>query len=974
MTDKRRAFILCLTFFLPLTVFGQDLQTADSLLQRGKHYDQLGRYPKAEHYYKRAYHIFRNFDSTRLWMKTGKEYASAMVYQSKYEKAMRLYRMLLQVDHPSNDVYNQGDLYNSMGWATRRAGHLNKALSYYQKALPLAKKSGDDVLIGIVYDNMGSIYKRKGNYQKALEFSQQALLFFNRLGNEKRVAIALGNIGSLYKELGLYDQSLSYYKSSKEMLEEDGNLFLRSSIYNSLGNLQFILANYDQALIAHHKSLEYAQKTGVPNRIANSYNNIGLLYKRLGNYEQAQEYYRLSLNIKKENSSARSTATTTHNLGQLLWRQGKTEEASTYFTKAFNLRKKLANPRNLALSLNSMIKLAIQHQNYEEAHNYTRKLKTIADTTGNRYILNDAFHYLGRISEAERDQQAALKYYKKAYNYSQQLPHGNQISSLKQLALQFHRVNSDSAIFYGQLAVNLIEKSRLTAGATAELKSGYFKKHFGFYTRLADWVIEYYQDTPRAFQLVEQAKARAFTEELAQSSQKVYRSLPEEIRIERHLKQQRIDSLYTVLERSNKTNKYPQLSEQIRQAELDLSSFENKLAQQFPQLNRLNSSAVISLRQAQNILDGQTAVIEYALAGEKLLLFFITKDAVQVRSLTPDNDQSIKKKLTAQIDAFRDAIISNASRDQLQSKSDVLYQSLLAPFEEALPDYQNLIIVPDGALAYLPFEALRREQQYLIENYRIKYIPSLTSLTLLEDPASSAQNELLAVSASNFSTVDERPLSGSHLANLPSTVAEVDSIASNFASASLLKNEAASEEALKQLIQQNQYRYVHLATHGLIDENQPARSGLAFSPAGNLTATSKEDGILRSSEILGMNIQADMVVLSACNTGLGEVVGGEGMLGMQRSLFYAGTSTVVVSLWNVYDRSTAAFMNEFYKNLLSGKPEEGWIDYALRWVGWDSSIPFGKTAIAMRQTKLKMISHPLFNHPVYWAPFIVVGR
>jgi len=616
MTDKRRAFIFYITLFLPLMVIGQDLQTADSLLQRGKHYDQLGRYQKAEHYYKRAYHIFRDFDSTRLWMKTGKEYASAMVYQSKYERAMRLYKMLLQVDHPSNDVYNQGDLYNSMGWATKRAGHLNKALSYYQKALPLAKKSGDDVLIGVVYDNMGSIYKRKGNHQKALKFSQQALLFFNRLGNEKRVAIALGNIGSLYKELGLYDQSLSYYKSSKEMLEEDGNLFLLSSIYNSLGNLQFTLTNYDQALIAHHKSLKYAQKTGVPNRVANSYNNIGLLYKHLGNYEKAQEYYQLSLNIKKKSSSARSTATTIHNLGQLLWEQGENEEATTYFTRAFNLRKKLANPRHLALSLNSMVKLSIQHQKYEEAHNYARKLKTIADTTSNRYILSDSFHYQGRISEAERDHQAALKYYKKAYNYSQQLSPGNQISSLKQLALQFHRVNSDSAIFYGQLAVNLIEKSRLSAGATAELKSGYFKRHFGFYTRLADWVIEYDQNIPRAFHLVEQAKARAFTEELAQSSQKANHSLPEDVRIERHLKKQRIDSLYTVLEQSDKTNKYPQLSEQIRQAELDLSSFENKLARRFSQLNSLNSPTVISLRQAQNILDEQTAVIEYALAGE----------------------------------------------------------------------------------------------------------------------------------------------------------------------------------------------------------------------------------------------------------------------------------------------------------------------------------------------------------------------
>src|SRR5699024_4971427 len=128
MTDNRRACILCLTLFLLLTVFDQDLQTADSLHQRGKHYDQLGRYPKAEHYYKRAYHIFRNFDSTRLWMKTGKEYASAMVYQSKYEKAMRLYRMLLQVDHPSNDVYTQSDIYNSIVSATRQPGPLDNAL------------------------------------------------------------------------------------------------------------------------------------------------------------------------------------------------------------------------------------------------------------------------------------------------------------------------------------------------------------------------------------------------------------------------------------------------------------------------------------------------------------------------------------------------------------------------------------------------------------------------------------------------------------------------------------------------------------------------------------------------------------------------------------------------------------------------------------------------------------------------------
>src|SRR5699024_4331325 len=141
-----------------------------------------------------------------------------------------------------------------------------------------------------------------------------------------------------------------------------------------------------------------------------------------------------------------------------------------------------------------------------------------------------------------------------------------------------------------------------------------------------------------------------------------------------------------------------------------------------------------------------------------------------------------------------------------------------------------------------------------------------------------------------------------------------------------------------------------------------------------VTASSKEDGILRSSEIFGLDLGSDMVVLSARNTGLGKVVKGEGMLGIQRSFFYAGTETVVVSLWSVYDRSTASLMKEFYKALIHDTAEESWIDTMLRWTGWDESIPFGKRAAAMRQAKLKMIEHPLFNHPVYWAPFIVVGR
>jgi len=356
-------------------------------------------------------------------------------------------------------------------------------------------------------------------------------------------------------------------------------------------------------------------------------------------------------------------------------------------------------------------------------------------------------------------------------------------------------------------------------------------------------------------------------------------------------------------------------------------------------------------------------------------MFLIGRDEVRVEQFSLPRGQPADEALTSRVTRFRDLILSNAGRKELHTTAKDLFNILIKPFEQLLSQYSNIIIVPDGPLAYLPFGALLLDNRYLVEYFRIKYVPSLTSLTLLDSPEPVDRKELLAVAGSQVSVnINNHLASTSRLSALPSTLMEVDSIASLFQRVSVLKDKHVSEQAIKHLLQQDRYQYVHLATHGLIDEDRPGRSGLTLSAEAAVTASSKEDGILRSSEIFGLDLGSDMVVLSACNTGLGKVVKGEGMLGIQRSFFYAGTETVVVSLWSVYDRSTASLMKEFYKALIHDTAEESWIDTMLRWTGWDESIPFGKRAAAMRQAKLKMIEHPLFTHPVYWAPFIVVGR
>jgi len=951
---------------------GQSIQLADSLYQQGREYDQKGKMAESEFYYREAYNLYRQFQDTASWLKAGKEYASAMVYRSKNEQAMKLYQKMLKVDHPANDSYNRGDLYTSMGWSSNRMGKTNQAENYYKKALPLAQESGDSLLIGTVYNNMASVYSRRGNSPNALENYQQALNYYK---NKRFRAVTLSNIGGVYAELSLHDKALEYYDRSLKIRREIGSVYLLAYIYNVIGTAQSNLANYDQALVSYKRALDNSKQASTPSLTATVLNNLGLLYKKLSEYDKAIDYYEQSLAISQETSSPSSIATTLNNIGQLYWEQRNKEEAANYYHKALNLRQQVGNPYDIASSLNSMLRLTVEQQDFKQATAYANRLKAMGDSTDSYDMLQKASTYLGRIDEAQHQDEDALKHFKKAHSYSQYLSGRRQLKPIKDLARQYHIMGSDSAITYGQKAIDIIEQHRSNAGALSDLKAGYFGKHSDFYTEVASWVLTYTSDISRAYKLVEQAKARALSDELVKASQNIDEQLPEKVRLERSQKRNKIDQLYSQLENTVNAQKREKLQQKIRNAELDYASYENELQSEHPKLKSLQSPKPISLQQAQNSVDGQTAILEYALAGNELLAFMISRNNVRVETISRSNNTAeLATELTTMVTDFKDAILSNASRTRLRSESAPLYNLLLKPFTDDLKNYSNLTIVPDGALAYLPFEAISLGDQYLIENFNIKYVPSLTSLTLLKDPETLTRKDLLAVAGSNFVRNSERSLQQNNLSNLPSTLIEVDSIAAHFQNASILKDEQVSEQALKNLLRQNNYQYVHLATHGIIDENQPNRSGLALSTENELSASSTEDGMLRSSEIFGMNINSDMVVLSACNTGLGKMVGGEGMLGMQRSFFYAGTSTVVVSLWNVYDRSTASFMNEFYKSLLQQDKSRGWIDGALRWIGWEQSIPFGAKAKAMREAKLKMIKHPLFNHPVYWAPFIVVGR
>ncbi|HKV39536.1 MAG TPA: CHAT domain-containing protein, partial [Blastocatellia bacterium] len=354
------------------------------------------------------------------------------------------------------------------------------------------------------------------------------------------------------------------------------------------------------------------------------------------------------------------------------------------------------------------------------------------------------------------------------------------------------------------------------------------------------------------------------------------------------------------------------------------------------------------------------------------------------------------------------------------SSASELYQELLEPVAGLLAGKKRLVIVPDGALYYLPFEVLLQkggieiadvplsELPYLVRSFSVSYAPSVSVLEMLGRPAEqgagtqSPPDDFIAFADPDYGNPDNGAEGGDEgglgslssvvrgtfgfgglwkLDRLPGSRIEVEQIAGLFPQgrSSLFLGAEATEENVKSPGRLGRYRYIHFAVHGLIDESQPQFTSLVLSPpsyeAGHWADKSgplvREDGLLQAYEIFNLRLRADLVTLSACETGLGKQVKGEGLIGLSRAFFYAGAPSLLVSLWKVDDRSTASLMTSFYSRLRAsafGKPNDASKD------GENGLVDSASKAGALREAKLKLIASGNFSHPYYWAPFILSGK
>ncbi|MCH8874571.1 CHAT domain-containing protein, partial [candidate division KSB1 bacterium] len=780
-------------------------------------------------------------------------------------------------------------------------GQFDQALGYYDNSIKVHEKLGDENRVARALYNSGIILKDLGAYPRALDYLERALAIREKLGDKKRIGDALNAMGLVYWKLGEHEIA---FKTSQKVLELMNAIDNQKGIASALTNMGVVLENLnrlERASEYYQRSLDIFQKLNDQEGVVDALSNLASVHLFLRNYTKSEEYVRRALQGSREIPDKNAEVNNLINLGSVLNFQGKYHDAAVNYNTALDQARAMNSPAQIWQALLGL------------GDNFERK--------------------------GEYDQ--ALKYY--------------------------------------SLALDEVEGIR-SALQSGQYKASFFAEKLFAYEAVIHLLGELHQKEQtggydlQAFHYAEKAKARAFLDLLAEALANVRAGtdpglLQKQETILREMTQAQQQLQLESSQTQVNENAVAELKARIDQLEEEYRSLRHEIDRKNPKYSELQYPQPGTLEQIQSdVLDENTGLFEYSLGDSSSSLWVITDDSHQFYSL-PNRDA-----LQEQIEIVRSGLLNPAqsSPEFFAEASYKLYELLVQPAENFIKKDVRLVIVPDGVLNYLPFEILLTDKisgeaaayselPYLIKSNPISYGQSASVLRNLRVEKKTGdktrQKQLLAFGDPVFGENEDPALktqagasTRGGLSRLPYSGMEIQNIAKLFpsAQADIFTRREASEEKVKEKAKLIGYKYVHFATHGLINERKPDFSSIVLAQDDD----PGEDGFLQAAEIFNLEMNADLIVLSACQTGLGKMVRGEGIIGLTRAFMYAGASSVLVSLWSVSDVSTSKLMENFYENLVVKNQDK---------------------AEALRRAQLLMLETEQFSHPFYWAPFVLIG-
>ncbi len=944
----------------------------DSLLSLGNKVYRSGDYKAAAEIYSEAMDKFSSTNNNRDWIIATVGYGASLMDQGKL---LQGYKWVAKADSAlTNNISLELQAYvkSNMGWVTKKVKNNHEALIEYQKAFELAEASGDEYRIAQVSNSMSALTFALGLYSSSVEYATTAVEAFTKIGDDFQLAMSLNNQYVAYSYLGFVDKAEKILFKSLALKHKIGNNDLLATDYSSLGAFYKRKGDYDKSLIYYSKYLDLIKDSGDITKILAANDNIGSVYLALGKFEKALSYFNYSQQLRKEFAFHNPRALV--NIAQTYQKLGKFELARAFFNDGLALFEVYKEPLRIVDVYLKKAALELDANNYEEALAFSKKAVELSTEIESKQLKAQSLSTLAKVYTTLGKYDLALKYSKMAYDKASVFKGYKLNEYLADLSRAFYLTNSDSAFYYSEKAFSEIERIRNNIYGD-NLQTSLFRDFSRFYNEVAFWHLSRKKNPEKAFDLIEKGKSRVLLDNLSLSNAQISAIVDESTLLAIKQKERTIDQLYRKLESLNDTASITALKQQINAVEFDYQSTINQVRLEHKDLKRFDIPATLSLDEVSELCDDRTAIIEYAFSDNVLIAFWITNEGFSYHTIDFDT-LSASEIINGQVKEFKSAIEQVKDENTLAKLSKPLLKNLLEPFFQKNASINQILIVPDQGIALLPFDALIRNGKYLIEDINFKYLPSITVFNHIQNPHRKTTSDLLALAASGFEPETETSPSKIRgaLSSLPASLLEVDSISSHFDSKVLLKDGVIYEEDFKKLDLSN-FKYIHFASHALVNEDNPLQSGLLLASSNTIENSLGDDGYLNSMEISSLTLNADMVVLSACNTGFGKLIAGEGILGLQRSFLKAGASSVLVSLWSIYDKSTAQLMSKFYENInLYESRDFNWWDKTLYYFDFYQAPLFDYKAKAIRDAKLSMLKHPYYDHPVYWAPFILIGK
>jgi len=952
----------------------KDLVTAElweALAQRGNNLGIASNYAEATRCFELAQEVAKQLSDQRGLARALLGFGTVNRMQGNYAPATEFAQKSLSLSETLDHKRGIADALNELGIISWLQSRYPQALGFHQRSLALREALADRPGIASSLSNLGVIYRLQGDFNAAVAHYQKSLALSEVLGDQLQMARTLNNLGSVHANLGNYDLALAYYAQSVPLSEAQGNKVGTANTLSNIGLTHRLLGNYSRALEYLLKALKLSEALGDRRGMAITLRALGQTFSSQGNRAQALEYFQKALRLNEAEGDKSERAILLGSIGNLYQNQGESAPALDYYGQSLTLREAIGDKSGVASVLLNLGGVYEQQGRLDLALEYFKKSLALRETLSGKLGVAEALQRIANFYQGQGAYTEALAAATRAAQIATDIRHRETLWRVRTTAGKAYRaLNQPTEARQAFVeAIDIIESLRAQVGGDEREQQRFFENKTSPYYGMVDLLLAQ-QRAEEALAYVEGAKARVLLDVLQSGRINVTKAMSQsEQEKERSLKGELV-SLNLQITRATTPAKpdaarLDQLNTSLRQARLNYEAFQTNLYAAHPELKvKRGEAQPITLAQTAELLpDSKRALLNYLVGRDKTYLLVFTRSERQAQvELRVYEIKIEQKELAARAESFRNLLAQR--HPDFSALASQLYDLLLRPAQTQLSGKTNLVIVPDGPLWNLPFQALRSAPaRYVIEDQAIAYAPSLTVLREMlklreRRPKHTRAPTLLAFAnpALGPQTLERagQVLRDENLAPLPEAEKEVKALAQLYGAAQSKVYLGAEAREDRAKAEAGQYNILHLATHGTLNDTSPMYSHLLLSQtAGN----DAEDGQLEAWELMNLNLRADLVVLSACDTARGRVGAGEGMIGLSWALFVAGTPTTVVSQWKVASASTAQLMVEFHRNLkpgshLSAKPSE---------------------AAALRQAIIKLQQDERYRHPFYWASFVVVG-